>query len=309
MDLRKLESFLCAAETFNLSEAAKQLHLSQPALSHQIKLLEEELDARLFIRSNTGLKLTEAGHLLLPYARRLLHDTNDLQEMMASLKNKEKEMGELCIACSSTSGRYVLPLVVARFRKEYPAIQVRILTCQPRNMVTRLLENQAHLGIVSSEPSEHGIQAQEFFRDPISLVVPKGHRWAGVASIDPTDLIKEPLILREESSGTRKIMFEQLAKFDIGLNDLNIFLEVGNVEAVLELVTAGYGVSFVSGLASRYLRQLGRLVNVSVGGMDMLRINYMVRKEISTPNRARDVFWGFIHNPENADLTHPSLAV
>lgn len=302
MDLRKLESFLCVAENSSLSGAAKQLHLSQPALSHQIKLLEDELDTCLFVRSNTGLKLTEAGHLLLPYARRLLHDTNDLQEMMASLKNNET--GDLRIACSSTSGRFVLPLMVARYCTAYPSVRASILACQPRYMVERLLESEAHLGIVSSEPAEPGLQAQEFFRDAISLVAATNHRWAERRSIEPAELLQERIIMREESSGTRKVMLEELAKFDISLDDLNVFLEVGNVEGVLELVADGYGVSFVSELASRNLRHLGRVVCLPVEGMAMERVNFLVRKRASPPHRARDVFWGFIHAPENADLLH-----
>lgn len=300
MDIRKLETFVCAAETFSLTEAAKLLHLSQPALSHQIKLLEEELDTILFIRSHTGLKLTEAGYLLLPYARRLLHDTNDLQEMMQSLKNQET--GELRIACSSTSGRFVLPLMVARFCTAYPSVRASILACQPRYMVERLLESEAHLGIVSSEPVEPGLQAQEFFRDAISLVVASGHPWAGRRSIEAAELLQERIIMREDTSGTRKVMLEELAKFDINPDDLKVFLEVGNVEGVLELVADGYGVSFVSELASRNLRRLGRVVCLPVQGMTMERVNFLVRKHASPPHRARDVFWGFIHAPENADL-------
>lgn len=306
MDIRKIESFLCAAETSSLSEAAKQLHLSQPAVSHQIKLLEEELDVKLFTRSSAGLKLTEAGHMLLPLAKRLTHDTNQLKEIMSSLK--DTEAGELRIACSSTSGRFILPLVVARFQKTYPGTRVRILACQPKSMVPKLLESEAHLGIVSSEPIESSLQAQPFFHDPISLVVPAEHRWAGKNSIDPADILREQVIIREETSGTRRVMLEELAKFDIGLDDLNVFLEVGNVEAVLELVAGGYGVSFVSHLASRYLLELGRITTVPVQGLQMQRVNYLVRKHPSKPHRARDVFWGFIHAPENADLIQQRLS-
>lgn len=306
MDIRKVESFLCAAENFSISEAAKQLHLSQPAVSNQIKLLEDELDVKLFIRTNTGLKLTEAGHLFLPLARHLLHETNAMKEMMSSLKTLEA--GELRIACSSTSGRFVLPILVARFRIAYPGVNVRILTCQPKHMVPKLLESDAHIGIVSSEPTEPGLQIQQFFRDPISLLVPSGHRWVGAKPISPEDILQEPIIIREESSGTRRVMLEELAKFDISIEDLNIFLEVGNVEAVVELISNSYGVSFVSGLASRYLRQLGRVVNIPVHGLKMERINYMVRKKTSPPHRARDVFWGFIHAPENADIINQKLS-
>ncbi len=306
MDIRRLESFLCAAETASISEAAKQLHLSQPAVSRQIRMLEEELEVRLFTRTNAGLKLTEAGHLLLPLARHLLYETNKLKEMMTPLKNPQA--GELRIACSSTSGRFVLPILVARFCSAYPGVKARILTCQPKHMIPKLLECDAHLGIVSSEVNEPGIQAQTFFHDPISLVVPSNHRWAGARSIDPADILKEPLIIREETSGTRKVMLEELAKFDISLDDLDVFLEVGNVEAVLELIAGGYGVSFVSGLASRHLRELGRVVSIPVEGVNMERVNYMVRKRTSPPHRARDVFWGFIHAPENANLINQNLA-
>ncbi len=307
MDIHKVETFLCAAQTSSLTEAAKQMHLSQPAVSHHIKMLEEELEVKLFIRSNSGLKLTEAGHLLLPMARNLMKDTNELREMMSSLKNKG--LSELRIACSSTSGRFILPHLVARFRTTYPDAHVKILACNPKRMVMELLNQNAHIGIVSSEPVDVELQAQEFFRDPISLVVPINHRWAGGGPIDPADLLTERVILREESSGTRKVMLEELAKFDINIEDLNVFLEVGNVEAVLELIAGGYGVSFVSELASRYLCQLKRIAIVPVHGMNMIRINYMIRKSISEPHRTRDVFWGFTHAPENKDLTHLSFAL
>ena len=145
MDIRKIEIFLSAAENFSISEAAKQLHLSQPALSHQIKLLEEELNVKLFTRSNTGLKLTDAGQLLMPWARRIIHDTNDMKNMMSSLQNVL--VGDLRIACSSSSGKYILPVIVARFCKHSPAIQAKILACRPKSALSWLLDGEAHLGI------------------------------------------------------------------------------------------------------------------------------------------------------------------
>lgn len=142
IDIQKIEIFLSAAETSNLSEAAKQLHLSQPTVSHQIKLLEQELGGKLFIRSNTGMKLTEAGRLMLPWARRLLHDTNDLKDMMTSLQSEI--VGELRIACSATAGKYILPQLAARFSQRYPGIKVRILACGPEHAALKLLEGEAH---------------------------------------------------------------------------------------------------------------------------------------------------------------------
>ena len=300
IDIQKIETFLYAAENSSLSEAAKQLHLSQPAVSHQIKLLEQELGEKLFIRTNTGLKMTEAGQLLLPWARRLLHDMDDLKEMMASLQ--EMVVGELRIVCSTSIGKYVLPQLASRFCLRYPGIKVCILTCRPEDTALKLLEGATHLGIVSTEISDKGLESQEFFRDTIELVVPTNHRWAERSSIEPADIIREPLFLREETSGTRWIMLSELSKFDISLEDLNIFMEIGNAEGIMEAVSAGYGVSFISDLASRHHRELGRVVSLPVDGLNMQRTTYMVRKRISAPHRPRDVFWGFIHAPENQDL-------
>lgn len=300
IDLGKIETFLCAAENLNISEAAKQLHRSQPTVSHQIKLLEQELGATLFIRSSTGLQLTEAGRLLLPWARRLLHDTNDLKDMMSSLN--EDIAGELRISCSTTAGKYILPQLAARFCFRYPGIKVRILACGPEHAALNLLEGEAHLGVVSSEINDTSLEAQTFFRDNITLIVPPNHRWASRSSIEPAEILGEPLILREETSGTRRVMLTELARHDISMDDLRIFMEVGNAEAIVGTVAAGYGVSFVSTMAVGDLREQGKIVELPVEGMTLQRTIYMVRKRISTPHRPRDVFWGFVHAPENADL-------
>jgi DNA-binding transcriptional LysR family regulator len=153
------------------------------------------------------------------------------------------------------------------------------------------------------------VESQEFFRDTIELIVPANHRWAGRSSIEPAELIREPLLLREETSGTRWVMLAELSKFDISLEDLNVFLDIGSAEGIMEAIANGYGVSFVSELASRHLRELGRVKSVLVNGLNMQRTIYMVRKRISAPHRPRDVFWGFIHAPENKDLLRPTSDV
>lgn len=300
IDIQKIETFICAAENLSLSEAAKQLHLSQPAVSHQIKLLEQELGVCLFIRSNTGLDMTEAGQLLLPWARHLLHNMDDIEDMMASLQ--EATAGELRIVYSTAIGKYILPQLATRFCLLYPKIKVRILACNPETIVLNLLDGEAHLGIVSTQVNDQRLESQEFFRDTIGLIAPANHPWAGRRSIEPSDIVREPLFIREESSGTRWAMLAELSKFDISLEDLNVFMEIGNAEGIVEAISTGYGVSFVSCLASRRLRELGRVVSVPVDGLNMHRTTYMMRKRISTPHRPRDVFWGFIHAPENADL-------
>jgi len=300
VDIQKIETFLRAAENSSLSEAAKQLHLSQPTVSHHIKTLEQELDVTLFHRSNTGLQLTEAGRLLLPWARRLMHDTNDLKEMMSSLQGDI--VGELRIACSTTAGKYILPQMAARFSQQYPGIHVRILACGPEQATLNLLDGEAHLGVVSTEVDDTSLESQKFFRDVITLIVSSRHRWAFRKIIEPAEILEEPLIMREETAGTRRVVLAELAKHDISLDDLNVFMELGNAEAIVRTVAAGYGISFVSSLASACPLERGNVTDVEVEGMTLERNVYMVRKRISAPHRPRDVFWSFIHDPANADI-------
>jgi len=300
IDIQKIETFLCAAESPSLSEAAKKLHRSQPTVSHQIKVLEQELGAALFMRRSTGLQMTEAGRLLIPWARRLLHDTKELKDMMASLQ--EGITGELRISCSTTAGKYILPQLAARFCKQYPAIKVRILACGPEHAALNLLEGEADIGVVSTEVNGTSLESQVFFRDQITLIAPADHSWLSRSSIEPQEILEEPLILREQSSGTRRVVLEELAKFDIGLDDLNVFMKLGNAEAIVRTVAAGYGVSFVSKLAAAYPLDRGNIVDVRIEGLNLMRTIYMVRKRLGQQHRPRDVFWSFIHDPENADV-------
>ncbi|MFN2151803.1 MAG: LysR substrate-binding domain-containing protein, partial [Anaerolineales bacterium] len=208
LDIIKLETFIYAAQSLSFSEAAKQLNLSQPTVSYQIKTLEKELGVSLFLRSGSNLQLTEAGRLLLPRARQIFHQSNEMEELLASLQ--DGVVGELRIACSTTAGKYILPQLAARFCQRYPGIRVSILRCVSGDVTERLLANEAHLGVVSHEIQEENIEHQEFFNDVINLIVPKGHPWAMRRMIEPEELIDEPLIIREPTSGTRRMMLSQL---------------------------------------------------------------------------------------------------
>jgi DNA-binding transcriptional LysR family regulator len=300
IDLLKIEAFLHAAETLSFSEAARQMHLSQPTISHHIKMLEHEFSVELFDRSGPGIHLTEAGRLLLPWARRLVRESIEMQTIMASLQ--DKIVGHLRIACSTTSGKYILPQLAARFHNRYPWVHVTILACTPEHVVPRLLEAEANLGVLSREAFEEGLDSQEFFTDFILLIVPPDHPWASRPSIEPADLIEAPFIMREPTSGTRMVMLTELGKNDIHLDNLNIFLELGNAEAIVETVAAGFGVSFVSRLAAACAIRMKRVVPVPVHGLELQRKVYMVRRTFQSPNRAQEVFWGFVHDPYNSDL-------
>jgi DNA-binding transcriptional LysR family regulator len=152
-----------------------------------------------------------------------------------------------------------------------------ILACTPDRAIPQVLEREANLGVVSYEPQNDRLESQVFFEDSITLVVPANHPWALRGVIEVEDLLKESIIVREGTSGTRRVMLSELAKHDVGLDDLNVFMELGNAEAIVRTVAAGYGVSFVSTLASACPLDRGSDADVRVEGLDLRRTIYMIR--------------------------------
>jgi DNA-binding transcriptional LysR family regulator len=300
IDLAKLQTFLHVAQSMSFSEAATQLHLTQPTISHHIKMLERDLGVELFDRSGSGLRLTEAGSLLFPRARRLVREVFEIQQMMESLE--DKIVGHLRIACSTTTGKYVLPQFAARFHDQHPGVNISILRCTSPLVVPQLLREEADLGVVSYDACGDGMECQEFFNDHIILIVPAHHPWTLCQSIDPSDLLDIPMIIREPTSGTYRAMLAELGKHSITLDDMNICLEVGNSEAIVKAVEADFGVAFVSRLAADWALDKGTVAEVPVVGFDLHRKVYLIRAEVHEPHRAVEAFWGFVHDPSNADL-------
>ena len=305
VDLIRIETFLHAAENLSFSEAARMLHLTQPTVSHHIKKLETELGVRLFERRGSEIRLTEAGRLLIPWARRVMRDTIEMQEMMESLK--KGIAGSLRIACSTTAGKYILPQLAARFSKRHPKIKVSILRCTAEHIVRNLLGGEADLGVVSYEIQDPEVELQEFFQDQISVIVPTDHPFATRSLVQPEELIGEPIIMREETSGTRRVVLSELAKHDISVDDLHIFMQVGNAEAIVRTVASGYGISFVSKLATACPLERGNVVNIPVEGLNLNRKIYMARKRLPDPHRSQEAFWSFVHHTSNLDLLESAL--
>ncbi len=300
IDLTKLQTFLHVAQHMSFSEAATQLHLSQPTISHHIKTLERELGVELFDRSGSGLRLTEAGNLLLPHARKLTRDVFEIQQMMESLENRV--VGQLRIACSTTTGKYILPQFAARFHEQHPGVTISVLRCTSPLVVPQLLKEEADLGVVSYDACGDGMECQEFFNDHIILIVPANHPWAARQYIDPSELLETPMIIREPTSGTYRALLAELGKHSITFDDIATNLEVGNSEAIVKAVEVGFGVSFVSRLAADWALDKGTVVEVPVADFDVHRKVYLIRSAVRESHRAVEAFWGFVHHPSNADL-------
>lgn len=300
IDLARLQVFLYSAENSSFSKAARLLHVSQPTVSHHIKLLEQEFGAALFDRSGSELKLTEAGRILLPRARKLLRESIEVQQMMGSLD--DRVVGHLRIACSTTTGKYILPQFAARFRERHHHVQICIRHCTASHVVPCLSNEDANLGVVSYDACSDDLDCQHFFTDHIILIAPIDHPWTEREAIDPSDLLGMPTIIREQDSGTRQVLLAELGAHDIGLDDLDIFLEVGNAEAIVKAVEAGFGVSFVSSIAAECAIERGTIARIPIRDLDLHRNIYMIRRELRSANRALEAFWAFVHDPANSDL-------
>lgn len=295
-----LSVFLDAAQTLNFSETAQRLHVSQSTVSKHIRDLERELNIALFERANGRLRLSQAGKALVPWTRQLRREFERFQEVAQSLHNDVA--GPLRIACTTAAGKYVLPRLAVRFRERFPRVQISMLGCRPMDVEGFLRDIEADLAVVSAEATDPELECQHFFTDQIVLIVPPGHAWALRQRIEPDELVGEPMLLREFSSGTRRVLQSALAARDIALTDLNISLELGNAEAIVAAVAAGVGVAFVSRLSAAFALEAGRVRQVEIDGFDLQRPICMWRRVSTPPSRPAELFWGFVHEPENKDL-------
>ena len=292
LNLSEIQVFAVAAETENFSEAARRLRLSQPAVSQQIRSLESYLDVELFLRSGRSVALTDAGEVLLPLARELLDLSGSIEETMRSLEGQV--VGHLVIGCTTTAGKYMLPLVAAAFIQHHPNVQVTIEMCSCASIVNPLLAREVHLGISSTKVVHRDMECQPFFTDHVVLVVPADHPFASRSSVSAVELLDQPFILREEGSSTCRMVQEGLAGQRLSLDQLRVVMVVGNAEAIEMAVEHKLGIAFISRLAARHGLELGRLVEVPVKGLRLERPLYVVRNSRRAKMLAEARFWDFI---------------
>jgi DNA-binding transcriptional LysR family regulator len=292
LNLLQLQLFTVAAETENFSEAARRIHLSQPAVSQQIRSLEQYLGVDLFHRPGRGVKLTDAGQILLPMARDLLDLSQQIEETMHSLE--ERVEGHLVIGCTTTAGKYVLPFVAAAFSQRHPDVRVTIEICRTDPVEEILLADMVHVCVSNTRLVRRDIECQPFFTDQVVLVVPANHPFANRSYIRPVELLDQPFISRERDCNTCRIVEKGLAEQGIGIDQLRMVMVVGSAEAIETAVEHGLGVAFISRMAARHGLELGRLVEVPVEGLHLARLLYAVRRSSSSKTPAQARFWDFV---------------
>ncbi|MCL2337115.1 MAG: selenium metabolism-associated LysR family transcriptional regulator [Firmicutes bacterium] len=298
MNFKQLEAFVRIAEMQSFTRAARQMYMSQPAISFQIKALEDHLQVLLFKRDEKKVLLTEAGRLLLPEAKQMLGHYKKIKAGLASLKGLE--IGRLSVGAGTIPGEYLLPALIGRFRKLHPGVKVKMRIAGSGEVISWLKEREIDLGVVGSAVEDDNLEVVPWLEDELLLAVPAGHGWAGKL-IDIADLPAEKYILREEGSGTRRSIAGILAKAGFVLEQCAAEMELGSTRAVLSAVQAGLGVGFISRWAADEALAAGKISAAKISGVSMHRQLFIVRYIPGLSNYAADAFFAFLKET-NPDL-------
>ncbi len=283
MNLDHLRTLVSVVEQGSLSAAARIRRISQPAVTKQLQRMEADLGLALLIRGpRRQIELTPAGERVVAFARRILVEYEVLERDLAALKAVRR--GTLSLAASTIPGEYLLPRLLAAYRQEYPEVIVEMTISDTATVVERLLANEADIGVVGSDLRRPGLRLERLLDDEIVLAVPPDHPFAGKREVEVRDLWDQPLVLREEGSGTRRSVEAALAGAGQALSLQNRALSLGSTQAVLQAVVAGLGIGFVSARAAAHAVQDGRLASLGLRGVNLRRTLYLAY----LPQRAGD---------------------
>jgi DNA-binding transcriptional LysR family regulator len=288
MNLQHLSTLVSIVEHGSLSAAARARGVSQPAVTKQVQRMEAEIGLPLLVRGpKREVALTPAGERVLAFARETLAQFEALEHELAALKAVDQ--GILSLAASTIPGEYVLPALLAVFRREYPQLEVQMTVSDTSDVVTRLLSNEADVGVIGSTTQRPGLRLERMVSDEIVLVVPPGHAFAGRQEVTVEELRDQPLILREEGSGTRRSVEVALGAQGISLPTEDVAFTLGSTQAILQAVAQGLGLGFVSARASAQAQADGHVACVRLSGVDLHRSLYLayLPKRIGDPVVAR----------------------
>lgn len=300
LEVYSLNVFLVASETENFSDAARQLNLTQPAVSMQIRTLEKRLGVSLFHRAGRSLSLTEEGKALIPMARDMVNRSVRIEEEIESLKGEC--IGHLKFGCSTTTGKYILPHLAARFRRRYPKVQITIYNHSRDTVLAEMCEGIVHLGVMSFAPTSKEMEYRPFFTDYVVLIVSADHPWAKRDRIAIEELIDTNFIMRDDQSGTRQEVQMFLQEKGFSIDDLRVVMEIGNAEAISMAVEEGIGAAFVSRAVARRGIGLGKIKEVRVDGLSLKREVYIAYNHRHPITQGQSAFLSFIDEPENKML-------
>jgi DNA-binding transcriptional LysR family regulator len=284
MDVRDFEVFLAVAKHLHFSHAGDEVHLSQPSVSVRIRRLEEELQTKLFEQIGRKVKLTEAGRILEPYARRVVTSMEDSRNAVEEYRGLAK--GSLRIGASTTPGMYIVPRLIARFKNMFPKIAVSLNIKNTRQVEEDIIKDVFDLGFVGGHLISNEIETYSWLTDELVLIAPPNHPLSGRKKIKLNDLTKETLIIRETGSATRAEVEKHLPLLNFPMEAI---LELGNPEAVKQVVREGLGIAFLSRFAIEMELKAKSLAVLNVEGLSIhreLKIIYRKGKHLSAATGA-----------------------
>lgn len=292
MSVKELRTFIRVVERKSFTLAAQDLHLTQPAVSFQIRSLEEEYGVELLDRSGREIIPTASGKLLLSFAKRILGLYEQSKLEIDRLNDLVR--GTLVVGASTGPGEHILPQLLGRFKDEYPQIKIVLRISRTEEIIQQVLDRTLEVGIVGAIVKDDALLFEPFIKDSLIIITAPQHHWAKRQSVMLADVLEEPFILQQKGAGIRTMLESGLAQRGLSLDDLNIYMELGLQESVKTAVAENFGVGIISRFAVRQEMTLGTLVEVSVQDLPVFRDEfYLVRNRNKKLSRLTEVFLSF----------------
>jgi DNA-binding transcriptional LysR family regulator len=284
----RLRVFRTVAEHLNFRMAAEHLFLTQPAVTQQIKALEDDLGVRLFDRSANRVSLTSQGSVLLAYSKRIAALVADAEHELIS--GDGKLSGELSLGVSTTIAQYVLPRLLGAFLDEHPRVQFSLHSGNTGAIVQLLLDNKIMLGLIEGPARERGIHAEPFMQDELVLITPPSFE---SDHISRDQLASLNLLMREHGSGSRRVVEIALKKAGVKLKSFKRIMDLDSTEAIKSAVEAGLGLGFVSRWAISKELELGLLKFAGVADIKVTRNFSLISRTGPAPQGPAGAFRTF----------------
>jgi DNA-binding transcriptional LysR family regulator len=288
LTLRQLKVFESVARHLNYTRAAEELFLTQPAVSMQVKQLEEHLGVALFEQLGKRIHLTEAGQEVLAYARTVTQQLDELESVLNRIKGLSG--GKLRISVATTAN-YFIPTLLGTFSRRYPEVTVSLDVTNRETLLRQLSENTVDLVIMGQPPASLDVEAEDFMENPLVIVAPPGHPLGRQKKIPLKRLQEEIFLVREPGSGTRSAMERFFAEREM---HLKTGMEVGSNEAIKQSVQAGLGLGLLSRATIEQELELKRLVVLDVAEFPIMRHWYLVHRRGKRLSAVAEVFKDFM---------------
>jgi DNA-binding transcriptional LysR family regulator len=260
VNINQLRTFVTVVEQGSFSAAARELGLSQPAVTMQIQGLEADLGSTVLERRYRKVELTEPGRALLPAARRVLQDIDDARAEIERVSDTVG--GHLDIAASTTPGQYILPRLLGPFLRAFPRVSVSLRVYDSADVVERVQAGEAHFGMTGARIGQAKVEFEEMGVDRLVMICAPDSPLASAAAPTLTEIAEYPFIVREMGSGTRVVFEQALQAGGVDPADLRVVLELGTSEAIVNAVEGGMGVGVVSHWMADKALALGTVTTV-----------------------------------------------